>query len=57
MARSMRLAVRPFGVLGTALSSSGVVRKVASGPVPGLAGEAHLAGNAQPPKRLVKLRY
>jgi hypothetical protein len=34
MSRSMRLAVRPFGVLGTRLTSDGV-RKVAQGPVPG----------------------
>lgn len=33
----MRIGVRPFGVLGTAMSSSGSVRKVAQGPVPGLA--------------------
>ena len=37
MSRAMRIAVRPFGVLGTAMSSSGAVRKVAQGPVPGLA--------------------
>ena len=37
MSRSMRIAVRPFGVLGTAMASSGAVRKVAQGPVPGLA--------------------
>ena len=35
--RAMRIGVRPFGVLGTAISSSGSVRKVAQGPVPGLA--------------------
>ena len=33
----MRIAVRPFGVLGTAMTPSGAVRKVAQGPVPGLA--------------------
>ena len=37
MSRSMRIAVRPFGVLGSAMSSAGSVRKVAQGPVPGLA--------------------
>ena len=31
----MRLAIRPHGVLGTSLTSSGL-KKVASGPVPGL---------------------
>ena len=35
--RAMRIAVRPFGVLGTAMTPSGAVRKVAQGPVPGLA--------------------
>lgn len=34
MSRAMRLAVRPFGVLGTRLTSNGV-SKVAQGPVPG----------------------
>lgn len=33
--RAMRLAVRPFGVLGTRLSAKNVVEKVAQGPVPG----------------------
>lgn len=31
----MRIAIKPFGVLGTAMTSSGTVRKVAQGPVPG----------------------
>ena len=35
MSRTMRLAVKPFGVLGTTLKKSGVVQKVAQGPVPG----------------------
>ena len=35
MSRTMRLAVKPFGVLGTTLKQSGVVQKVAQGPVPG----------------------
>lgn len=33
--KAMRVAVRPFGVFGTVMTSSGV-KKVASGPVPGL---------------------
>jgi len=32
----MRIAVRPFGVLGTRLTANGIVHKVAQGPVPGL---------------------
>ena len=35
MSKAMRLAVRPFGVLGTSLSSTGV-KKVAPAPAPGL---------------------
>ena len=33
---AMRVAVRPFGVLGTALTPTGVVHKVAAVPPPGL---------------------
>eukprot|EP00908_Phaeocystis_cordata_P004595 Transcript_14991.p1 GENE.Transcript_14991~~Transcript_14991.p1 ORF type:complete len:230 (-),score=40.77 Transcript_14991:47-736(-) len=36
MPRAMRLTLRPYGVLGTVMSSGGI-RKVAQGPVPGLA--------------------
>ena len=36
MVRSMRIAVRPFGVLGTRMTLSGTVKKVAPGPAPGL---------------------
>ena len=32
----MRIAVRPFGVLGTVLKSAGGVKKVTAGPAPGL---------------------
>ena len=32
----MRLAVRPFGVLGSRLMADGAVKKVAAGPAPGL---------------------
>ena len=36
MARAMRIAIKPFGVFGTSLTSSGQLRKVAAGPAPGL---------------------
>ena len=32
----MRVAVRPFGVLGTSMTSTGTVKKVAPAPAPGL---------------------
>ena len=35
MSRAMRLAIRPFGVLGTSMTSSGI-KKVAALPAPGL---------------------
>jgi len=35
MSRSMRLAIRPFGVLGTRLTASGAVKKIGQAPVPG----------------------
>jgi hypothetical protein len=49
-ARPMRVAVRPFGVLGTTMTSSGGLKKVASGPAPGLpildpAGLHHIRGS------------
>ena len=34
--RAMRVAVRPFGVLGTSMTSTGTVKKVAPAPAPGL---------------------
>eukprot|EP00966_Prymnesium_polylepis_P229791 5316883-Prymnesium_polylepis.1 len=46
--RAMRLVVRPFGVLGTAMTPNGI-KKIASGPAPGLpfldpAGMHHISG-------------
>ena len=35
MSRSMRLAIRPFGVLGTRLTASGAVKKFGQAPAPG----------------------
>lgn len=36
MSRSMRIAIKPFGVLGTAMTSTGAIKKVAAVPAPGL---------------------